>query len=336
MVEADKARGEFTDPHLGRTTFDDWAAEVMASRVNLAPATKVRDDAVLRRLVLPHLGDSKLVRVKPVDVQRWIGTLSAAGYAPSTIRKAYELAASVFEAAVLSDMLGKTPCRGIRLPKLEQRSMRFLSVDEVQHLADTIDLRFRVLVLTAAGTGLRWGELAGLRLENLDLLRRSLRVAETLTEVQGTLTTAPPKTASSRRTVALPGFLVDVLARHLAQHPTDSYVFRSPNGSPLRRSHFRTRFWLPAVRGSVGESCRFHDLRHSHAAMLIAEGVHPKVIQERLGHASIRTTLDVYGHLFEGLDEAAADVLDAAFSRPHVDEMWTNNTERVVELHRQT
>jgi integrase len=89
-------------------------------------------------------------------------------------------------------------------------------------------------------------------------------------------------------------------------------------GGPLRRTLFRRRTWLPAVSDSVGEPCRFHDLRHTHAALLIAEDVHPKVLQERLGHASIKTTLDVYGHLFEGLDEAAADALDEAIGRATV------------------
>ena len=83
----------------------------------------------------------------------------------------------------------------------------------------------------------------------------------------------------------------------------------------MRRTNFRRRSWLPAVRASVGEPLRFHDMRHSHAAMLIAEGEHPKVIQARLGHSSIQVTLDTYGHLFEGLDEAAADRLDAAYAR---------------------
>ncbi len=82
------------------------------------------------------------------------------------------------------------------------------------------------------------------------------------------------------------------------------------NGGGLRRSNFRNRVWLPAVAVTVGPPCNFHDLRHTHASLLIREGLHPKVIQERMGHASIRTTLDIYGHLFPGLDEAAADALD--------------------------
>jgi integrase len=90
-------------------------------------------------------------------------------------------------------------------------------------------------------------------------------------------------------------------------------VFTAQRGGPLLNRNFRDRIWLPAVRASVGEPMRFHDLRHTHAAILISQGEHPKVIQHRLGHSSIKVTLDTYGHLFEGLDEAAAERLDIAF-----------------------
>jgi integrase len=103
----------------------------------------------------------------------------------------------------------------------------------------------------------------------------------------------------------------------------------------LHRTTFRERFWLPAVRAAVGEPFRFHDLRHTHVALLIGQGEHPKVIQQRLGHASIRTTLDTYGHLFEGLDEAAAERLDAAFHKLPVDRMLTEPRTNVTDLHPQ-
>ena len=89
---------------------------------------------------------------------------------------------------------------------------------------------------------------------------------------------------------------------------------------------------MPAVRASVGDPCTFHDLRHTHAALLIAQGEHPKVIQERLGHASIKTTLDTYGHLFDGLDEAAADRLDELWRAARVDAMWMRSDSGVIEL----
>lgn len=200
---------------------------------------------------------------------------------------------------------------------------------QIGTLADAIDPRYGALVLTAAYTGLRIGELAALRTSRLDLLRRSLRVEEAVNEVRGHLVFGPPKTRASRRTLTLPAFLVEVLAAHLAAYPPgpEGLVFTSPEGQALRRNAFRRRYFIPALRkAGIGEwiedakgrprlqpGARIHDLRHSHAALLIAQRVHPKVLQERLGHASIRTTLDTYGHLFEGLDEAAADALDGAF-----------------------
>jgi integrase len=158
-------------------------------------------------------------------------------------------------------------------------------------------------------------EMAALRTTSVNLLRRSVQVSESLYDVGGRIAFGPPKTKRSRRTLALPRFVCDEIAAHLADFGTgiDDLVFASPGGTALRPRNWRRRFWKPAVAFSVGEPLRFHDLRHSHAALLIREGQHAKVIQERLGHASIRTTLDTYGHLFDGLDEAAAEALDSAF-----------------------
>ena len=191
--------------------------------------------------------------------------------------------------------------------------MRFLTRGEVETLASAAG-QYRALVLTAAYTGARFGELAALRIDRLDLLRRRLTVAYSLSDVRGQWSLKAPKTAASRRQIALPRSLCDVLSGLLAVVPAgdDGFVFQAPQGGPLRRSNFRRRVWLPSVHRSVGEPMRFHDLRHTHVALLIAQGEHPKTIQVRLGHTSISTTLDTYGHLFEGLDEAAADRLDAA------------------------
>ena len=135
-----------------------------------------------------------------------------------------------------------------------------------------------------------------------------------LNEVDGSLILGPPKTPSSRRRLAVPRFVANHLARPIEDYPPgeDGLLVTGPDGGGLRRGNFRQRIWLPAVGATVGQPCTFHDLRHSHAALLIREGLHPKVIQERMGHSSIRTTLDTYGHLFPGLDEAAADALDSS------------------------
>jgi len=100
-----------------------------------------------------------------------------------------------------------------------------------------------------------------------------------------------------------------------ARQNPGALIFAGERGGPLRPNHFRRRTWAKAVKASVGLPCHPHDLRHSHASILIKLGVHPKTIQVRLGHTSIRTTMDIYGHLYEGVDEAAAHALDALFRR---------------------
>ena len=131
-------------------------------------------------------------------------------------------------------------------------------------------------------------------------------------EVRGIITETESKTAASKRSITLPQAVVGDLAAHLDQHATGrtDRVFTAPQGGPLRRRNFRKRFGLPAVAASVGQPCRFHDLRHTRAALLIAANTHPKLLQSRLGYSSIKTTLDIYGHLDEPLDDVAADRLE--------------------------
>lgn len=304
--------GEWVDPTAGTVTFGDWTARWTESRLHLRDSTRERDNTYLRSLVLPYFGSRQLRGVTPADVQSWIAKLSRDGYAPATVQLAYGLLSMSFAAAAEAGLLARSPCRGVKLPKRTRREMRFLGIDELHELAAAIDPRFRVLVLTAGLTGARFGELAALRVGDLNLLRRRLTITRSLTEVRGELTETEPKTAASRRTIALPASLVDDLARHLAvaSHDSTDRVFTSPEGGPLRRRGFRQRFWIPAVKTSVGEPCRFHDMRHTHAALLIAVNTHPKLLQSRLGHSSIKTTLDIYGHLYEPLDEVAADRLE--------------------------
>ena len=287
----------------------------------------------MRNHVLPSFADRPLGSVTRTDVQAFVAEVQAKGLAASTVRQCYLLVAGVYSSAVESDLITRSPCRRIHLPKVDQEEMRFLDQDEVSALIDAMDPRYPALIATAAYTGARFGELAALQTSRLDLLGGTLTVTEQLTEVKGRLETRPPKTPASRRQIALPRSLCGIVAEHLTKSPpVNGYVFYSPNGARLRRTSFRRRFFLPAVRASVGEPLRFHDLRHSHVSMLIAQGEHPKVIQTQLGHSSIRVTLDRYGHLFEGLDEAAAARLDETLAANRADQTRTKRDQTVVEL----
>lgn len=311
-------RGDWVDPALASESFGAVADAWMKSRRAVADSTSARDESYFRNLILPHLADFELRHISVEVLDEWVSYLDEVeGKAPATVRKAFQLAAAVLDRAVILRKLPANPARvgeAISLPPMSEVEMRFLTPDEVHELADAIERRYRALVLTAAFTGLRWGEAVGLRAKYLDLPGARLTVAESLSEVSGELTFKTPKTPASRRTVALPQLLVGVLRDHLAQWPAvgAGLVFTGPSGAPLRRTNFRRRVWEPALESAGLGPLRFHDLRHTHAAFLIAQGEHPKTIQSRLGHASISTTLDVYGHLFEGLDKAAADRLDVS------------------------
>ena len=323
-MESRKLVGDYVDPQLGRIRFSEWCQQVEGTHIRGRPSTRERDKWLLRGLVRPTFDDIPIGSVRPVTIQQWLAELTDRGYAPSTIRMAYQVLARIFNAAVESGLLTRTPCRGARLPKRERTEMRFLAPDEITQLADAIHPRYRALVLTAAYSGARIGELAALDLDHYEPLRKTIRIERTLSEVNGYISIVEPKTRASIRAITLPTWLVEALAEHLASWPVSDnrILFAAPEGGYLRRS-FRSRFWKPAVVESVGEPMRLHDLRHTHVALLIGQGVHPSIIASRLGHTSVKTVLDVYGHLYEGLDRDAANALAAPWDAPDVVAMWS-------------
>ena len=336
-VEVKKLRGEWIDPAAGRVKFSDWATQVEAARPNRRASTRARDLSCLTSLITPTFGDVEIGAIHPNDIRRWIAALEDQGYAAATIAKAYQILARAFRVAVTDGLIARTPCREVKLPKNESDEKRFLTPSEVEQLAGAIDARYRVLVLAGAYTGLRVGELAALRTDDLDLLRRTLRVDEQLSR-QGSskMTSGPLKSKKAYRTIGIPAFLCDEFASHLHAFPSASdLVFSHAQGGPLDYNRFRRRHWQPAVDASVGPPCTPHDLRHTHVAMLIADGQSPRYIADRLGHESTRTVLDVYGHLYEGLDEAAMEGLERLRSKARTDTRRTPATSQVTQL-RQT
>jgi len=203
-VETDMLRGDWTDPRRSRITFGEWNARVQEARVNLAASTRDSDGSVIRSLILPTFEHAALAAIEPGHIRAWIADLVAAGYSASTVRRAYTLLQLALDLAVEDGRLARSPCRRIALPRIEQSEKRFLTIEEVEQLAATIRPRYRAFVLTGAYTGLRPGELAALRTDRLDLLRRQLRVEE------------PLKTPAARRTVSFPLFLAEELGAHLA------------------------------------------------------------------------------------------------------------------------
>ena len=322
-TEVAKARGEWLDPALGRITFAEWADQWSTTIVDLRPSTVARDLSIVRAHLLPKFGRVPLANVTTPDVRAFIAELVAAdNHSPATVRKIGQVLSKIMNSAVEAGYIGRSPCTAVRLPAERSRQMRFLTPEEVARLADVIDAPYRLVVLMAVYSGLRWGELAGLRRDRVNVLARTIHVIEQLTEVGGKLSFGPPKTAAGRRKVMLPRFLAEALGEHMGA-ADEELVFNAPEGGPLRRSNFLRRVWLPAVEAAGLDGLRFHDLRHTAVALAIAQGAHPKAIQERMGHSSVMVTLDRYGHLFEGLDERIADGLDDVYRNACALVMWS-------------
>jgi integrase len=313
-VEVDKLAGTYADPAAGKTPLAEWAKRWQATTVHLRPSTRARDAMLLERFVLPRFGRRYLAGIGQLDVRQWVADLTAQGLAPATVAKAYQVLGKIMAAAVDAGLLARSPCRAIRLPRVEREEMRFLTPAEVAGLAEAIDPRYRALVLLGAYGGLRIGELAGLQRRRVHLLRGTVEVVSIAVEVGGRLHVGPPKTRASRRTVGLPRLVVASLDRHLAAYvapdPTAA-VFTAPQGGPLRLSTFRSRIWRPATAAAGLNGLRIHDLRHTAVALWIAAGASPKEVAARAGHTSVKTVLDVYGGLYPEADAALRERLDA-------------------------
>jgi Phage integrase, N-terminal SAM-like domain len=189
---ADIQRGDYLDPRLARTTFDEWAAEWVATTVHLKPKTQVSYESILRTRVLPVFATARIASVEQVDVCRFVAELAKAGDEPGTIRNTFNLLRLVFGTAVASGAIRANPCTGVRMPRSAGTEMLFLEPGEILELAESIASLFRTPVLFAAYTGLRAGELWALRVGRLDLLRGIADVRESLADVNGRQTSGIP------------------------------------------------------------------------------------------------------------------------------------------------
>ena len=314
-VEGAKDRGMFVDPRQGSRSFGEWADEWTATTVHLKPRTQVSYESILDAHLRPRFGTTPVARIDHAAIRAFVADLTRRGSKPGTVRNVFRVLSLVLETARRSGALGVNPAAGVKMPRSERSQMVFLSPEQVAALAEAVGPEYRLLVLFAAYTGLRAGEIAALHVGNVDLPRRVVDVKGSIADVNGHLVEGATKT-HERRTVPLPAFLADQLAEHIAPRVSDptAYVFPSRDGGPLRHSNFYRRHFKPAVLASaVPAGTRFHDLRHTCASLLIAQGAHPKAIAEMLGHSTIVVTLDRYGHLFEGLVEQLAAGLDATF-----------------------
>lgn len=292
---------------------DRWLESAVKPRVRAKTYREYK--ATLHRNVRPKLGARRLTSVRPADVQDLYTDLQAKG---KSARLTHVLLKGALKQAVAWQMLAKNPADYVTPPKRQTGSeMHALTQEEVERfLVEAGKSRWAPFFHLLVGTGLRPSEALALRWRDVDLAAGTLTVRRSVQwdKDKRKHVFNEPKTRSSRRTVPLPYGLTRILAEHMESvggAKPDDLVFTTRNGKPGGHRTIVQEAFKPALgRAGLDRSIRMYDLRHTHATLLLVAGVHPKVVSERLGHASVAITLDVYSHVLPGMQEQAAERLD--------------------------
>ena len=307
-LETDLMRGQWIDPRAGAVLLSKYAETWMAGRSDLKVRTLELYRWLLGKYVVPQLGHLRLEEITPSTVRAWHATLLRDG-SPSPTRQAYALLRAMLNTAVADELLLRNPClvRGAGVARSGERTTATLA--QVQALAEAVPPRYRMLILLAAWSGARWGELVALSRDRLDLERGTMRIDRQYVELEdNSLVLDTPKTAAGIRTVHIPPHLLPELRAHLEDHRNHpTLVFTTGLGRPLSRGGFRST-WVKAREHAGLPDFRFHDLRHTGNTLAATTGASTKELMARMGHASMRAAL-IYQHATAERDLSIAEAL---------------------------
>lgn len=255
-----------------------------------------RSDYKAYRRDLGALAEIPVESLTRAAVGKWVNEL-ATRLSGKSIRNRHSLLSAALTRAQRDGLIGDNPAKGVRLPTTVRREPVFLTHADFAHLLDALPPYWHPLVVTLAGTGMRWGEATALAVKDVDVDHNTVHVRQGWKHTDGKgRELGPPKTKKGRRTITAPPEVMRQILPLLVGKGPDDLVFLNRQGRPVNQSTFLVHVWQPAVK-QLGKTPRVHDLRHTHASWLIAAGVPLPVIQARLGHESIQTTVDTYGHL---------------------------------------
>lgn len=344
-VEVSMQRGEYTSHTAGRITVAELAREWLDNKKSaLKPSSFHSIDVAYRVYVDPRWGSTPINAIRPSAVETWVRELGQGTAKTARVRsqadepkplsatvtlRALGVLAGILDTAVRDGRIPKNPARGAHnLPKkVSGKTRRYLSHEEVIALAEaTTTPMQRTLVLVLAYTGLRWGEAVGLRVRDVNLLRRRLHVNRAAVEVDGQIIVGTPKT-HEKRTVPAPAFLTLPIGALCEGKTDDDLVFSEIDGSFIRRpktSAGTSSWFLSALRSAGIERLTPHDLRHTAASLAISSGAHVKAVQRMLGHKSAAMTLDTYADLFDDDLDAVAERLEEGARGANVTKLWPN------------
>ena len=294
-----------------------WLEE--SAKPSTSPGTAAEYERIVETYLVPGLGNVRLCQVKPLHIQSLLTGLERAKVGARTRQYCYATLHRAFVIAMRWQLMVRNPCDGIDPPRVVQREVKSLTVDQVQALLTAAELtRFNAMVVLAITTGMRQGELFGLHWESVDLERGVLQVRHSLEEIKGKLRLKEPKSKAGRRRIALAEMAIKALWKHRTTQLADGLggcplVFPNTKGGFMRKCSFHRQGWEPLRIASGLEGIHFHDLRHTCASMLLHDDVQPKAVQEILGHSNISMTMDTYAHLIGDVKRTAVATFDRAF-----------------------
>jgi integrase len=310
------------DQQLDVPTLNDFAAKHIASLTRITDGTRVSYERIYKRVWRDPLGYLPLHHIDRYKIADVINALVGDGKSDKTIANAHGLLAGILNGAIIDGHIGINPCRATKLPRNtehDSEEIQFLTQEEYQLLRSKMVEHFRPLIDTLAGTGMRWGEAEALQVKSINFRARTVSItrAAKWNASKSTRAFGPPKTRKSRRTITLPDSVVAILGEQVKGKGRDDLVFTMPKGGQLRHATFYDRYWKPAAESTeITPRPKVHGLRHSHVSWLMAAHVPLAVIQARLGHESITTTVNVYGHLLPESQVAAAEAANLVFGAP--------------------
>jgi integrase len=295
-------------------TLDQLAADHIRLLTGIERGTRLSYERLWARTWSPLIGRTPANQIGPDQIRAAVNRLGER-YSRKSLENQRGLLAGVLTRGVELGHLSKNPAKGIRLPRgaeAERAEMRLLTPAEFAEIEASMVAHYRPLIRFLIGTGVRWGEAVALTVADVALpnvrIRRALKWSP-----DNVRTVGATKTRKSNRTVVIPVDLHDELRVACAGKAKGDLVFTATRGGSVLHRTFWSRYWLPAV-GHLEPRPRIHDLRHSHASWLLAAGVPIHVVQARLGHESIQTTVDTYGHLLPDAQLAASNAASAAFA----------------------
>jgi integrase len=321
VLHSAKLEGTLVEPskvNVGQF-LDHWLED--GARLSVRANTYTLYKGIVKRHIKPRIGGVNLLKLSPVHVQGLYSEMERDGCSPRLRQLTHAVLHRALKQALKWGNVSRNVCDAVDPPRVPKKTIQPLTPGQAGDLLTAATGQpLHALYVLAITSGLRQGELFALQWADVDLDGKAVTVRHTLIEAQGKIVLSEPKTAKSRRRVSIPKMAVDALHEHRKRmvaegHAGSPWVFCDRDGSHLRKSNFIRRSFKPLLKAAGLPPIRFHDLRHTSATLLLLQGVHAKVVQERLGHANISMTLDTYSHVLPELEQAAAATFDGLLAK---------------------